>query len=218
MILIAHRGDAKNYPENTIPAFVSALKLGADGVELDVQYESGELIVVHNYIHDSGVFPRLADVLAMYPLSSRRLEIELKAFSPEIVPALLAALTGVSQENIELTSSVQPLLPLIREAFPHISVGLILPDKSFEPWMTSQFHAAYALGLARLTRASTLHLPSRILTSDLVDRIHAEKLLVHSHIFCATLSEEKGLYDHFLQLGVDQCTFDDVGLLSELHT
>ena len=36
-LIIAHRGDVTNAPENTIPAFKSALDLGADGIELDVR-------------------------------------------------------------------------------------------------------------------------------------------------------------------------------------
>jgi glycerophosphoryl diester phosphodiesterase len=36
-------------PENTLPAFQAAIELGADGVELDVQYSSdGGLVVFHN--------------------------------------------------------------------------------------------------------------------------------------------------------------------------
>lgn len=31
-----HRGDRGNFPENTIPAFLSAVKKGADVIELDV--------------------------------------------------------------------------------------------------------------------------------------------------------------------------------------
>ena len=34
--LIAHRGNARDYPENTLPAFASALGLGVRFLELDV--------------------------------------------------------------------------------------------------------------------------------------------------------------------------------------
>ena len=36
-LVIAHRGDNTNAPENTISAFKKALDLGADGIELDVR-------------------------------------------------------------------------------------------------------------------------------------------------------------------------------------
>ena len=49
-LIIAHRGDASNAPENTLPAFKSALSLGADGVELDVRLtKDQQLVVFHDH-------------------------------------------------------------------------------------------------------------------------------------------------------------------------
>ena len=45
-LIVAHRGDVTNAPENTIPAFRSALDLGADAIELDVRLTRDEKIVV----------------------------------------------------------------------------------------------------------------------------------------------------------------------------
>jgi len=48
-LIFAHRGANQVAPENTLPAFQAAVDLGADGVELDVQYTSdGHLVVFHN--------------------------------------------------------------------------------------------------------------------------------------------------------------------------
>lgn len=48
-LIFAHRGASRVAPENTLPAFEAAIRLGADGVELDVQYSSdGRLMVIHN--------------------------------------------------------------------------------------------------------------------------------------------------------------------------
>lgn len=45
----AHRGASGYCPENTLPAFEMAEKMGADGVELDVQLtRDGELVVCHD--------------------------------------------------------------------------------------------------------------------------------------------------------------------------
>lgn len=48
-IILCHRG-AKNYaPENTLPAFRTAIELGADGFELDTQLTSdGHVVVYHD--------------------------------------------------------------------------------------------------------------------------------------------------------------------------
>ena len=48
-LIFAHRGACRAAPENTLPAFEAAIRLGADGIELDVQYSSdGVLMVIHN--------------------------------------------------------------------------------------------------------------------------------------------------------------------------
>jgi glycerophosphoryl diester phosphodiesterase len=47
--VIAHRGASKAFPENTTAAFAEALRLGADGVELDVRRSAdGALVVRHD--------------------------------------------------------------------------------------------------------------------------------------------------------------------------
>ncbi|WP_071459238.1 glycerophosphodiester phosphodiesterase [Bacillus massilinigeriensis] len=51
--LAGHRGDAGNYPENTIISFDSALRHGADFIELDIQQtKDGSLVVIHDHTVD----------------------------------------------------------------------------------------------------------------------------------------------------------------------
>jgi glycerophosphoryl diester phosphodiesterase len=48
-LVIAHRGDSAHRPENTLAAFASALEVGADLVEFDVQLTSdGHVVVIHD--------------------------------------------------------------------------------------------------------------------------------------------------------------------------
>lgn len=47
--ITAHRGYSEQYPENTMPAFQGAVKIGADCIELDVQQtRDGKIIVMHD--------------------------------------------------------------------------------------------------------------------------------------------------------------------------
>lgn len=47
--IFAHRGAASTYPENTMIAFNEAERIGADGIELDVQLsKDGEVVVIHD--------------------------------------------------------------------------------------------------------------------------------------------------------------------------
>ncbi|MGD8191781.1 glycerophosphodiester phosphodiesterase [Brevibacillus ginsengisoli] len=48
--IYAHRGASGLYPENTLEAFRAAYRLGADGIELDVQLSADNQVVV---IHDA---------------------------------------------------------------------------------------------------------------------------------------------------------------------
>jgi glycerophosphoryl diester phosphodiesterase len=49
--LVAHRGNAAEFPENTLPAFVSALDLGVRFLELDVQLSrDGVPVVIHDHL------------------------------------------------------------------------------------------------------------------------------------------------------------------------
>lgn len=44
--VVAHRGDSKNYPENTIEAFLSAVKMNIDVIETDVHLSKDNVIVI----------------------------------------------------------------------------------------------------------------------------------------------------------------------------
>ncbi|HEY5314647.1 MAG TPA: glycerophosphodiester phosphodiesterase [Pirellulales bacterium] len=53
VLVIAHRGDSRNAPENTLPAFESAAALGADFVELDyLASADGVSVVFHDEFLD----------------------------------------------------------------------------------------------------------------------------------------------------------------------
>jgi len=49
VVVIAHRGEHRAHPENTLPAFQAAIDAGADYVELDVRTTSdGRLVLMHD--------------------------------------------------------------------------------------------------------------------------------------------------------------------------
>jgi glycerophosphoryl diester phosphodiesterase len=63
VLVIAHRGDSAQAPENTIPAMVAAAAAGADMVEFDVQRTLDDKLVV---VHDT-TFARTTNVGAVFP-------------------------------------------------------------------------------------------------------------------------------------------------------
>jgi glycerophosphoryl diester phosphodiesterase len=107
-LVFAHRGGAALAPENTMQAFDNAVRLGADGLELDVRLSRDGVVVVHHdrtldrttaltgpiarrnadELRRAGV-PALGDVLRRYP--EARVIIELKVNRPELALAAVAA-------------------------------------------------------------------------------------------------------------------------------
>jgi glycerophosphoryl diester phosphodiesterase len=77
---IAHRGAHQDLPENSLPAILRALDLGAQGVEIDVHATSDGVLVLH---HDPG----LADGRAIASLTAN--EIAGAHLAPGVPIALL---------------------------------------------------------------------------------------------------------------------------------
>ncbi len=44
--VVAHRGDSKHFPENTLEAFLSAVKMGVDVIETDVHLSKDNVVVI----------------------------------------------------------------------------------------------------------------------------------------------------------------------------
>ena len=47
-LAVAHRGAPRRHPENTLPSFAAALRMGCDAIELDVQWTRDEHPVVYH--------------------------------------------------------------------------------------------------------------------------------------------------------------------------
>lgn len=215
-LLIAHRGDSKNHAENTMEAFASAFEKGADGIELDIHERDGELIVVHNYNYDpSGVFPTLPQVLQEFA-GKGRLEIEVKTIGLRILDPLEAALKDYRDHDIELTTSVSGLLAFMRPKFPQYKLGCILLDREFEPWMYEErdFYVRKAREMMALYEADIVHLPFQACTNLMIESLHSDGKLVHTNLAGQTPERQKEMYAAAQSLGVDQLTFDFMGLCS----
>src|SRR5438477_11545545 len=72
---ISHRGAHHTLPENSLPAFLRAIELGADAIELDVHATSDGIVVIHHdpVLNAPGHGPRRiadlrSDELSQYPL------------------------------------------------------------------------------------------------------------------------------------------------------
>jgi glycerophosphoryl diester phosphodiesterase len=88
--IIAHRGFARDDPENTIAAFLAAAALGVQGIELDVHATADGTVVVH---HDAHVTPGIGGVpVAIAALTAA----ELARVTAGLVPTLRDVLDAVA--------------------------------------------------------------------------------------------------------------------------
>lgn len=80
-ILAGHRGDSANAPENTMSAFESAIKVGADMIETDIYLTADKQIVLH---HNSTIMtPNGKQPIGALTLSQlKKIDIG-SSFSPE---------------------------------------------------------------------------------------------------------------------------------------
>jgi glycerophosphoryl diester phosphodiesterase len=90
--VIGHRGAPQVEPENTLPSFEAAARLGADGVELDVRRTAGRYLAVHHDAHLADGRPLMATAGADLP--------------PEVpdLGAVLDVTAGLDVVNVEIKS------------------------------------------------------------------------------------------------------------------
>jgi len=127
-LVIAHRGDSENAPENTMPSFLAGVRSGADLVEMDVHRAADGTLVC---VHDSGL-GRTTDADETYGwwssvrnLTGTQLR-QLDAgswfdvqFRGERIPTLAEGLETISGQSIALverkSGSAEEILEVIRE-------------------------------------------------------------------------------------------------------
>lgn len=145
----AHRGASGLAPENTMPAFELAARLGADGVELDVQRSrDGVLVVCHDETVD-----RTSDgtgtVAGLTLADLRRLDFGAGTTIPTLAEVLdLAADTGL-RVNVELKNTLEPYPGLEQEVEAAVTRSRLAPDAA-ERIVYSSFNHRSLLRLIEL--------------------------------------------------------------------
>ena len=108
----AHRGASTVYPENTMPAFQEAVKLGADGIELDIQRSLDGILFVY---HDENLSRltrtnRFVQELRSDAIQSLKVKAQVKHPASQHIPRLeevLEYFVGKPHKiNIELKNSI----------------------------------------------------------------------------------------------------------------
>ena len=134
----AHRGNSAEYPENTMPAFKSALSLGVDWIELDIyQTKDGQIVVTHDAttarVGDQNLkvsevtYDTLKSVDVGHDFRTRK-NLTLKECPSESIPLLSDVIRLVMQQN-KTRLSIQPKANCVKEAID------IIKKLNAEPWV-----------------------------------------------------------------------------------
>ena len=151
---ISHRGAHQTLPENSIPAFLRAIELGADAIELDVHATSDGVLIVH---HDPTVTApgvttsRLVDLsaseLSRFPLAHgieiptlgavlnaigdrAKVYIEIKAL--DIEPLVVRCIRE-SRANCAVHSFDHRIVRTVKALFPAIRTGVLEVARHIDP-------------------------------------------------------------------------------------
>jgi glycerophosphoryl diester phosphodiesterase len=195
LLCIGHRGACGHEPENTLRSVRRALELGAHGIEIDVYFVDGELIVIHDakldrttngkgyvarksFAHlrslDAGKGELIPTLHEVFETVDRRafINIELKGRrTAKPVAKLIAeyvATKGWRYEDFLVSSFNRGELRAIDD--PRIPIGLLLTRPS----------RLYALS-ARRVRASAVNPAARFVNARFVEDAHRRGLRIFAY-------------------------------------
>jgi glycerophosphoryl diester phosphodiesterase len=222
-LVIARRGDSENAPENTLPAFESAISKGADGIELDVHFSADKKLVVHHF-YNLGSTDNGRGIVSEYSLADLQALDSGSWFgeayagvSKPTLGEVLETCKGRIRFEIDLKgSSLEFLEEVIREIEQHDLVDdvelstahypLLLYAKRFNPkirtgtffyepesWMPVRLAQKHLLDWAVQLNLDAVHLNVTLITSEFVEQLHRSHLSVHGSNLDAPEDMQRGL-------------------------
>jgi glycerophosphoryl diester phosphodiesterase len=225
--IIGHRGACAHEPENTLRSIRRAIADGAEMVEIDIRYVSGEILVIHDAtvdrttdghgsVHrmslaqirelDAGKgekVPTLAEVIETVR-GKCGLNIEIK--ERKVVPALCELLERLrlhESDEILISSSHSGALGETRGLLPEIRIGIIVGK------VMGRFGGVFQL--AEQLRMVSIHPHLRWVSQEFVEEAHGRNMKVYPF----TVSEREELIK-VLESGADGCFADDPKWVREM--
>lgn len=217
--IFAHRGASREAPENSPQAFLKALEIGVDGVEIDCLMTLDGIPVVRHDTDDIhrktfkevkalGI-PSLREILEIVKPSTAKVILDLKAQAKWMHqgPLTIAklALEILPPQRILLSSFYFRHLLSLKRHFPHLSRGLILKAGAFKLVPPPIFD--------RLFRITSIHPSLKDLEAKFVKRWQRGGFKVYTWTV-NTLEEFKKT----VALGVDGIFTDDPRLAKRILT
>ena len=219
---ISHRGAHQTLPENSIPAFLRAIELGADAIELDVHATLDGTLVVH---HDDTVNApgesrrriaeissselkefRLADDVEIPSLNEVFSAVGDKAFvyvevkAPNIEPLVTRAIRE-SNARCAVHSFDHRIVKIVKTILPAIRTGVLDVARHIDPAVALQ-----------ATGAQDLWQEVAFIDEDLVERAHT----VNARVIAWT-ANDADQWETLRRIGVDGICTDRIAELGAIH-
>jgi len=241
-LVIARTGDIEKAPENTLPAFESAISRGADGVEFDVHLTmDGELVVHHFYnlgTTDNGEGLVNEHTLAELKSLDSGSWFD-KRFAGEPKPTLSEVLElckGRAKLEVDLKGSSAVFLRKVAGEIERLDLKgdvelttahypLLTHVKKLDPelrtgtffheppdWMPIRLAQTHALDWANLLGVAVVHLDIALITADFVKDLHRSGFTVHG----SNLDSAEQIR-RTLNLGIDSFSTGRLGMALQLR-
>jgi glycerophosphoryl diester phosphodiesterase len=214
LFCFGHRGACGHEPENTVRSVRKALELGADGIEVDVHFVDGQLVVIHDdtlqrttnghgrvteksfaYLRslDAGLGERIPTLAEIFDAVNRRAVLNVELKGPHTAAPVAALISeyvkdrGWRFDDFLVSSFDHARIRETKQLCHEIRIGALI-EKT--PRSLAQF--AEALG------AWSLHASKRCVTPALLEDAHRRGLKV----FVFTINQPREIA-RMKMLGVD---------------
>ncbi len=235
--VIAHRGDKKHAPENTLAAFNLAVEKGADAIEFDVKLSAdGQVIVLHDQTVDRTT-NGTGDVSRLPFTALKDLDAGIwfsEQFRGQRIPTLDEVFEKVGKRlnmNVELTNYATPRDDLVAKVVDLVKkhnlqdrtlfssflsrnlrkARMLLPEVPRELLTMSGLLGFWGRTFSWRSDYYALHPTLADVNPALIDRVHATGKRIHVW----TVNVEEDLL-RMISLGVDGIFTDDPGLALRL--
>lgn len=208
--IVAHRGVATQYPENTIPAFLRAIELGADAVELDVRLTKDKIPVIYHYYYLDKITSLTGPIFNFTyqqlhqarflnaQIGAEKLKIPTLVEFLEIVGGRIGLEIEIKGPEPEAVSIIGDILRKFQNLWDTIEVtsyeitllldirdecpGLItdLLCPNSEPWMRLDVVGYEALHKAKLAQVRAVHLHPSQLSDEVVSVVRNSGIEIHA--------------------------------------
>jgi len=193
-LIVAHRGDSHGFRENTVAAVESAIQMGADAVEVDIQQTlDGQLICYHDEILPNTSLKPIAactykeaqEVFLDYQLKVPLLEEMLEICQGKILcdvevkgstdPLRTAEVCLAGNDNFQIKSFSPEAILKVKNLFPAVVTGLVVGLPRPQKYVRTRIRELFPMKAMEQCKADQIHPHWKLLRLGFLGRMFKAK-------------------------------------------